>query len=853
MRHGLLVSLVFLACSAAAVAQDFGGGAAAAPAESSADNFTVGDIRIEGLQRISEGTVFNYLPVNIGDRLTPQRVREAIRALYNTGFFRDVQLRRQGNTLIVVVLERPSIDSFEITGNKLIKTEDLQKSLRNVGLATGKIFDRSVLEDVTNYLTDQYFSHGKYAVSVDSKVDNEPGNRVKVKITIKEGKTAKIREINIVGNRRFSDAEIRSGFELHTPNLLSWYKQDDRYSSESLQGDLEKLRSYYMDRGYANFQIDSTQVQISPEKNDIFITINVEEGDVYKIADVKLAGTFVVPEAELKRFVLVQPGEIFSRRLITATQELIQNRLGQDGYAFAKVEPVPTANSTTHQVSLTFFIDPGNRVYVRNISFSGVTKINDEVLRRELRQLEGGWLSNAQLERSKQRIQRLPYVKKVDSDTTPVAGSPDQVDVDFKIEEGPGAQLSGGVGYSQLYKLTLNGNYTDANFLGTGERISIDLEGGAYNKVYSISHTNPYATIDGGALTESVSFRDVSQFISTSSQFSTKLLTAGLSFSYPISEYQFVTLGANAQYAQLVTVEGSSSLQAQQWVQENGHPYQAVGGAPVLDPYTDAYITNAYGVFGTKFWSPQVIAGWSYDSRNKTLFADRGLLMSLSGSYVPPVDDVQYWNTNLNYLQYVPLFGKFTLDFNFQAGYGGALGKTTSLPPYALYFGGGPDSVRGFYPGSMGPRDQYGNPYGGNMNVLGRAELILPMPQKFEASARVKLFFDIGNVFFTGGCSNSVQNPAVSRCTQFYAPPYGYSSGSTVFGTLGPPIRYNFSYNNLKKSAGIAVEWLAPLGLFRFSFALPLNAQRENDGQYPGALTWGDNVERFQFDIGQAF
>lgn len=852
MRHALVVSLVLLVCSAGAAAQDLAGDTGT-PAESNAADFTVGDIHIEGLQTISEGTVFNYLPVNIGDRLTPARVREAIRALYNTGFFRDVQLRRQGNTLIVVVLERPTIDSFEITGNKLIKTEDLQKSLRNVGLASGKKFDRSVLDDVTNYLTDQYFSHGKYAVSITAKVDDEPGNRVKVKVTIKEGKTAKIREINIVGNQRFSDQEIRATFSLHTPNLLSWYKQDDQYSRESLQGDLEKLRSYYMDRGYANFQIDSTQVQISPEKQDIYITISVEEGQVFRISDVKLAGTFVVPQAELQQLVLVAPGEIFSRRLITATQTLIQNRLGQDGYAFAKVDPVPTADAATHKVALTFFIDPGNRVYVRNITFSGVTKINDEVLRRELRQLEGGWLSNAQLERSKMRLQRLPYIKSVDSSTTPVSGSPDQVDVDFKIEEGPGAQLSGGVGYSQLYKLTLNGDYTDANFLGSGQRISIDLEGGAYNKVYSIAHTNPYFTIDGGALTESISYRDSSQFISTSSQFSTKLLTAGLSWGYPLSESQFVNFGVNFTDAQLVTVEGSSALQAIEWVEENGHTYTGIGGTPVLNPITETYVTNAFSIFGTKFFTPELDVGWQYDSRNKTLFADRGMLVSLAGTYTPPVDVVQYWRTNFNYLQYVPLYGKFTMDFNLQAGYGGALGNTTSLPPYALYYGGGPDSVRGFYPGTLGPKDQYGNPYGGNMNLLGRAELIVPMPAKIEASARVKLFFDVGNIFFTNGCKDTVTNPAAARCTQFYAPPYGFAEGETVFGDLGPPIRYNFSYNNLKESAGIAVEWLAPMGLFRFSFAVPLNAQRENDDPSMGPLTWGDNTERFQFDVGQAF
>ena len=467
-------------------------------------DFVVGDIRVEGLQRVSEGTVYNYLPVNIGDHLNATRVREAIRALYQTGFFRDVQLRRDGNTLLVVLLERPSIESFEITGNKDIKTEDLQKSLRNVGLATGKTFDRSVLEDVTGYLTDQYYSRGKYAVRVDTKVEEESGNRVKVKIEIKEGKRAKIRQINLVGNHTYKQKDVLDTFELKTPNWKSWYKQDDRYSRESLQGDLEKLRNYYMDRGYANFQIDSTQVAIAPEKDDIFITVNLTEGEVFKISDVKLAGTFVVPKAELEKLLIVKPGQIFNQKLITSTQELIQNRLGMDGYAFAKVDPVPTPNNQTHEVSLTFFVDPGNRVYVRNITFNGSNRINDEVLRREMRQLEGGWLSNTSLERSKQRIQRLPYVKNVSFETTPVTGSPDQVDVAFKIEEGPSAQLGGGIGYSETYKFQLNGSYTDANFLGTGQRISLELNGGAFSKVYSLQHTDPYTSIDGVSRTETL-------------------------------------------------------------------------------------------------------------------------------------------------------------------------------------------------------------------------------------------------------------------------------------------------------------------------------------------------------------
>src|SRR5580704_3079508 len=507
-------------------------------------DITVGDIRVEGLQRVSEGTLYNYLPVNVGDHLTPARVREAIKALYATGFFRDVQLRRDGSTLVVVVLERPSIESFEITGNKDIKTEDLQKSLRNVGLATGKTFDRSVLEDVTQYLTDQYFSRGKYGVRVDTKVDEESGNRVKIKIEIKEGKRAKIRQINLVGDTKYKQKEILDTLELKTPNWLSWYKQDDRYSRETLQGDLEKVRNFYMDRGYANFNIESTQVAIAPEKDDIFITVNLLEGDVFKLSDIKLAGTFVVPKKELEGLLLVQPGQIFDRKLITATQELIQNRLGRDGYAFAKVEPVPTPDNATHTVSLTFFIDPGNRVYVRNITFSGSNRINDEVLRLEMRQLEGGWLSNTSLERSKQRIQRLPYVKTVDFETTPVTGAPDLVDVNYKIEEGPSAQLGGGIGYSETYKFQLNGSYSDANFLGTGQRVAIELNGGAFSKVYSIQETNPYTTVDNLQRTISLTYRDVTQFVSSSSNFSSKTLSVGPTWAYPLTEYQFIRFGA---------------------------------------------------------------------------------------------------------------------------------------------------------------------------------------------------------------------------------------------------------------------------------------------------------------------
>jgi outer membrane protein insertion porin family len=850
-RFGLVIALAACVGSAVCSAQTPApaAGAVVAPSadevvqDRSLADFTVTDIRLEGLQRISEGTVFNYLPVNIGDHVTPARIREAIRLLYNTGFFRDVQMRRDGSTLVVLMVERPAIESFEITGNKDIKTEDLQKSLRNVGLATGKTFDRSVLEEVKGYLTETYFNRGKYAVQIDEKVEDDSGNRVKIKITIKEGSRAKIRTINIVGNHAYSDKEITKGFELQTPNLLSWYKQDDRYSSESLEGDQEKLRSFYMDRGYANFQIESTQVAIAPEKDDIFITLNVDEGGVYKVGEVKLAGTFPVPKEQLQALVLVAPGQIYSRKYVTATQELIQNRLGQDGYAFAKVDPVPTTDKATGIVALTFFVDPGNRVYVRNITFSGVKRINDEVLRREMRILEGGWLSNVNLDLSKRRLQRLTYITKVDEETTPVPGSSDQVDVDYKIEEGPGASISGGVGYSETYKFELNGNYTDANFLGSGERVSVNLSAGLYNKVYGISLTDPYTTVDNLTKTYNFSFRDQSQFTASSSDFSTKILTLGETYGYPLSETQFFNFGMNLQGVQLVAIEQSSALQSIQWVQDNGHTYTGRSPGLVFDPTTATYSTGYYLLDGTRFAVAQLLVGWSYDSRNRGLFADRGMHQTITFTYTPPITGVSYFKTNYEFLKYVPLFGKWVLAFTGDAGYGAGLGKTQDLPPYELFYGGGPDSVRGFQESRLGPKDQYGNPYGGNLNVLARSELIIPMPPKIASSARVSLFVDVGNVFSTG------------KTPTFYAPPNGYSTGNVTVQGLNDPVdyhtaveNYNFALSRLKESVGISVQWLAPLGLFRFSLAVPLNAQREQDN-----VTWGDETERFQFSVGQAF
>ena len=781
-----------------------------------ATRFTVGDIQILGLQRVSEGTVFNYLPVNIGDELNPQRVREAMHALNETGFFRTVELRRDGATLVVVVRERPTIESFEITGNKDIKTEDLTTSLRGIGLAQGKTFDRSVLEDVKAELTDQYFSQGKYGVSVETNIEELPDNLVRVGIEIKEGSRAKIRQINIVGNQTFDDDEITENFELMTPRWNNWWKPGTSYSREMLTGDLEKLRSFYQDRGYANFQIESAQVQIADDMSDMFITISIDEGDVYRIADARATGTAAMPAEELQRFVnlFIAKGQIYSQQRISATQSYIEDYLGSLGYAFAEVDPVPRLDDEKKEVTMTFIVNPGKRVYVRRINFSGMTRTQDVVFRREMRQLEGSWVSNTSLERSRQRIQQLPYIEQVDFETEPVDGTDDLVDVNFNVKEGPSATLSGGIGYSASSAFIINGSYADSNFFGTGKRVALDLNTGKYQKVAAFSHTNPYAGIHNISRTYSLSYSDITQFVSASSDFSSKSLNAGLQFGYPITEWQGLRFGLNATRSQLMTTSNGSALQARTWVQQNGKPYSR----SAVDSFG-----NVYEFFGSKFTAFEMTGGWYLTSLNRGLFPDRGQQQSLSLSSSVPGSAVEYYVADYSLVQYIPIWRRITGMINVNVAYGDAFGDTTALPPYRQFYAGGPDTVRGFRESRMGPKDNWGNPYGGNLLTVARSELILPMPSKWQTSARVSLFYDIGNVFAT-------------HDVEFY----GDEGGLT-------PLTYKFKFENLRRSAGLSVEWLAPLGLFRFSYGIPLNA---SEGAGP---LWRDETERFQFSIGQAF
>ena len=777
------------------------------PLAAVAEDFVVRDMRVEGLQRISEGTVFNYLPINIGDTVDDIRIQEAIRALYLQGLFEDVELRRDGESLIIAVKERPSIESFEIEGNKDIKTEDLTESLRGVGLAKGRTFDRSILENVKTSLLEQYYDRGKYAVVVDSYVLDRPNNTVRVGFNIVEGDRAKIRQVNVVGNTIFEEKDLRESFELQTANWLSWFRQDDRYSKEALEGDLENLRSFYMNRGYADFHVDSTQVAISPNKKDMFITIGLHEGELYKISDVKIVGDMVIPEVQLRAMVLAQPGSIFNQAMLTQSTELMGFRLGELGYANAEIDPVPILDHETKEVAVTFYVDPKSRVYVRKINFNGIDQIDDEVLRREMRQMEGAYLSNRLVERSKIRLQRLPYVEAVQTNTVPVSGSPDMVDIDLDLEYRMPGQFSGGLGFSESQGVMLNGSVIHTNFLGTGNRIALELVSGKYQKVYSLSHTDPYRSIDGVRRTMGVNFRDITQFTSAASDFSTTSAGATVDYGYPISEFQNLSYGLNYQHAELLA-STRSTQQAQDWVLNNGEPFiENVGSGGVF--------------FGTVYDSVELVLGWTFDSRNRALFANRGTRQQVVLSVTIPGSDVEYYTARYNFTKYFQLGRYWTIRYNVEAAIGEALNDTTALPPFKQFFGGGPQSVRGFRESYLGPRDSFGNPYGGNVMFASQLELILPLPQKFQSQARASIFYDLGQVFNTGEVDFTDK--------------------------LGSPVYYKPEYDELRASVGIGVQWLAPLGLFRFSYAYPLNDYAGSDRYYR------DELERFQFSIGQAF
>ena len=775
------------------------------------DVFVVKDIKIEGLEKISEGALLNYLPVNIGDSLDESRIQESIRSVYSSGFFKNIEFRKDDSgVLIISVLERPSIASINFEGNKDIKTEDLEDSLNNIGFKIGRNYDPSILDEIERSLIDQYFSFGKYNARVKTTVEELPGNTVGVQVDVSEGDRAQIRQINVVGNKIFSDEDILDILKLQMPNWLSFFNQDDRYSREDLQGDLETIENFYLDQGYANFRIESAQVAISKDKQGIFVTINITEDEIYTLSDVKVTGEFVIPKEEIEKFIFAKPGQTFSQGLLTSITELIEYELGEDGYSFAEVEAVPELDRENKEVKVVFYIQPKDRVYVRRISFTDTTSINDDVLRREMRQLEGGYYSKSKLERSKIRLQRLPFIEEVNYETYPVPGSTDLVDAEFNIKEGLPGQFGGGIGYSGYQKLILNGNFTHTNFFGTGNRVGLDINASRFRDLYSISTTNAYTGIDEISRTLSLSYSNFSQFTASSSDFSTKTYSLGAQYSYPLSEFQRLIFGGSLQSSELLAGDYSAD-QALQWVTSNGK--------------SECFDQEFFDFCKTRFDNAELTAGWVYDSRNRFMFADQGMSHRLILNASIPGSDVEYYGINYAYKQYFnipfPIINRLTMMVKADLAFNDAYGDSIGVPPYKNFYAGGPDTVRGFKEHRLGPKDNYGNPYGGNLLISSQTEFILPIPGDWANRARFSLFFDIGNTFST--------------------------SELEFFDPEGNPIDYSFDASKLKRSYGLAAQWLAPMGLFRFSYAIPMNSIDGRDRFY------SDETERFQFTVGGAF
>jgi outer membrane protein insertion porin family len=741
--------------------------------------FVIEDIRVEGLQRVSAGTVFNYLPVKVGDLFDQRQSAESIKALFKTGFFRDVRLEQDGNVLVVIVEERPSIASVKIEGNKDISTEDLTKALKGVGLSEGKVFDRQILDKVEQELRRQYYSRGKYGLKIDSDVTDLARNRVAVNIKISEGKVAKIKQINIVGNNTFSDEELLDQFELSTPNLLSFYTKNDQYSKQKLSADLERLRSYYLDRGYINFEIESTQVSITPDKKEIYITINVKEGEVYTVNEVKLTGKLIVPPDELTPLVKIGPTDTFSRKLATETSKAISDRLGDEGYIFANVNMVPDINEAQKTVAITFFVDPGKQVYVRRINFHGNTKTRDEVLRREMRQMEAAWASTSKIERSKTRLERLGYFQEVNVETPAVAGTTDQIDVNYNVTEKPSGNLMAGVGFSQAQGIIFNASVTQDNVFGTGKRINLTFNNSSVNTIYRLGYFNPYTTLDGISSGFDLSYRNTDAAQMYIARYNTDVASAGVNLGIPLNEFDSLRFNLDLEHTKL-DAASRSSQEILDFIEDNGDKYNTL----------------------------TLAVGWAHDTLNRAIFPTKGGAQRLSLLGSMPFSDLNYYKASYKLQQYFPIAKDLTFMLEGEIAYGDGYGDTEKLPFFEHYFAGGPQSVRGFQPNTLGPRTRPNNqglggndPFGGSSKLVGTAELFFPVPfMQDSKNLRLGTFLDAGNVF----------------------------DGTYDFGE----IRY---------SAGLSAKWLSPFGALAFSVAQPLNASGR------------DEIQNFQFSFGSGF
>ncbi|WP_348675555.1 outer membrane protein assembly factor BamA [uncultured Abyssibacter sp.] len=734
------------------------------------DSFVIDDIQAVGLQRLELGTILTYLPVTAGDELNARTGQQSIRALYQTGLFESVALGREGDTLLVRVEERPAIASFEIEGNKKIKGEEVDEAMESAGLKEGELFRRVILDQVQQELTRQYYANGYYDVKVETEVKEISDNRVSIFVEVTEGRVAKIEQINIVGNEAFSDEELLDVFKLEPSKVYKFFQRSDRYSKQQLLGDLESLSSYYLDRGYLTFNVDSVQVALTPDKRDIYVSINVSEGETYTVSSLELAGELILNEDLLRRLVLLEAGDTFSRKEATEGAERISDALSNFGYAFADVRPLPEIDEDERTVKVTMYVEPGSRVYVRRINFSGNLKTQDETLRREMRQFEGAVFSRAAVERSRVRLARLAFVEDATVDTQPVPGTEDLVDVNFEIVERPPGSVQLGVGFSGSQGFLLTGSVTHSNFLGTGNRVSASVESNEFSRSISGSWTNPYATPEGISRTVDLRYRESEQVVRFSSGFDTNTATASLTYGFPLSEYTSIRLGGGLE---AVTIETFAN--------------QNITSNEVLE-----FVIAE----GTKFYNFELRTGIIRDTRNRTIFATRGALHRLTMDLTIPGSDLQVFKAFYNFQQYVPIYKGLFGEINASVGWADGYGDTELIPPYERLFAGGSRSVRGYRDGTLGPRDtpsnRFNNPFGGKFRIYAQNELIIPTPLETDnKSTRLSVFYDVGNVF------NEVND---------------------------------FETSELRSSYGVAYTWFTPfLGVLDLSYAIPIGPEPEDE------------------------
>ncbi|MFT6050947.1 MAG: outer membrane protein insertion porin family [Halioglobus sp.] len=844
------------------------------PMFATAQSFIVSDIRVEGLQRISAGSVFAAMPLAVGDLVDKNSLRVASRSLFTTGNFDDIRIGRDGNVLVIIVTERPSISEINIEGNKAIETEALLDGLKGAGLAVGKVFQRSTLEGMQLELQRQYVQQGRYDANIETDVLPEPRNRVSVSINVDEGTVASIKHINVVGNEVYSDEDLSDIFELKTTGWLSFFKNDDKYSREKLTGDLETITSYYQDRGYLQFSIDSTQVSVSPNKEQVYITANVTEGDIFTLGEVGLSGDLVLPEEDLKRFLLIADGQTFSQQSVTGTEEYLTRRLGNEGYNFAKVSGITEVNEEDSTVAIKFFIDPGKRTYVRRIDFRGNLKTSDDVLRREMRQMESAPASASAIEQSRVRLERLGFFSRATVDTPEVPGHDDLIDVEFNVEEQSSGSIGASFGYAQDAGLILGLNLQQDNFLGTGKRVGISLNSSQYQELYNFSYSNPYYTEDGVSRGFSLFYRSTDLSEINVASYTTDTLGATINFGYPIKETQrlgfaFGVSNTEITVGQFAVQEIKASPRLRSDVRNFFESTQLADGSysgveeimPLIDlPPSGLTIPDELGFVdknGDEYLNWTVTSSWSQSSLNRGRNATRGTSNTVSLEVSMPGSDLEFFKLNYRGEIYYPLFRNWTLRFRGELGYGEGYGDTTGLPFYENFFSGGFGSVRGYESNTLGPRstpaeiynlgqpvvelDENGRnpvfgsafgyildpatgklstsfantrrpePFGGNVLIEGGAEVIFPLPFiKDQSQLRSAFFVDIGNVFDTGCLSSQV------NC-------------------------FDVDVGELRYSVGLGVTWITGFGPMTFSLAKPLN---------PGP---DDREEVFQFTLGRGF